>query len=130
MAYKPAGYTSVSPYLLVRDAARTLTFLEEVFGAERLRVVPREGGDGIMHAEARIEDSVIMMGETAEGPDANVHVYVEDVEAAFNRARKAGGSVVQELERKGDGDYRGGVNDGNGVVWWLSQQDETKESPD
>ncbi len=126
MTYKPTGYTSVSPYLLVRDAKRTLGFLKTVFGAERLRVIPSEGGDGIMHAEARIDDSVVMMGETAEGADAHVHVYVKDVEAAFARAKQAGGSVVQELERKGDGDYRGGINDGNGVIWWLSQQDETE----
>jgi len=124
MAYKPAGYSSASPYLLVRDAIRTLTFMQKVFGAEQLRVISREGGDGIMHAEARIEDSVIMMGETAEGPDAHVHVYVENVEAVFARAEKAGGSVVQALARQGDGDYRGGVNDGNGVIWWVSQQDE------
>lgn len=124
MSYKPDGYTSVSPYLLVRDANRTLDFLEEVFGARRLRVIPAEGGGGVMHAEARIEDSVVMMGETAEGADCHVHVYVEDVEAAFARAKQAGGSVVQDLGRKGDGDYRGGINDGNGVIWWLSQQDE------
>lgn len=125
MPYKPDGYTSVSPYLLVRDARRTLAFVHDVFGAEPLRIIPGEGGRAIMHAEARIGDSVIMMGETAERPDAYVHVYVEDVEAAFARARTAGGAVVQELARKGDGDYRGGINDGNGVVWWLSRQDET-----
>lgn len=124
MTYKPTGYSSVSPYVLVRDAERTLAFLKEVFGAERLRVIAGEENAGIMHAEARVEDSVIMMGETAEGPDAHVHVYVEDVETAFARAKKARGSVVQELERKGDGDYRGGINDGNGVIWWLSQRDE------
>lgn len=66
-----------------------------------------------------------MMGKTAEGPDANVHVYVEYVEATFSRAKKADGSIVQELERKGDADYRGGVNDGNGVILWLSQQGDT-----
>jgi len=126
MDYKPTGYTSVSPYLLVRDAERTLAFLHDVFGGERLRVIPREGGAGILHAEAKVEDSVIMMGETTEGPDAHLHVYVQDIEAAWARAKKAGGSVVQELERKGDGGCRGGVNDGNGVVWWISQQEETE----
>lgn len=126
MAYKPAGYTSVSPYLLVRDARKTIAFVEKVFGAERLRMILGEGNDGVMHAEARIDDSVIMMGETAEGAPAHVHVYVEEVEAAFIRAKQAGGLVVQELERKGDGDYRGAVDDGNGVVWWLSHQDETE----
>jgi uncharacterized glyoxalase superfamily protein PhnB len=124
MAYKPLGYTSVSPYLLVRDVNKALAFLKDVFGAEPLRVIAREDGAGIEHAEARVDDSVIMMGETPEGPDTYVHVYVHGVEAAFKRAIEAGGSVVQELKRQGDGDYRGGVADGNGVVWWISQHEE------
>ena len=124
MTYKPDGYTDVSPYLLVRDVPKTLAFLKATFDADQLRVIRREGGDGIEHAEARIGDSVIMMGEAPQGSDVFVHVYVEDVEATFARAIKAGGSVVQALKRQGDGDYRGGVADGNGAVWWVSQQDE------
>ena len=50
MAYKPAGYNDLSPYLLVTDAEIVLRFCETVFSAERLRVIAREGG-GIMHAE-------------------------------------------------------------------------------
>ena len=123
MSFKPSGYPSVSPYLIVRDAQKTLAFVEVVFGAERLRVIPSADGKGIMHAEARVGDSVVMMGEQPEGTDCNVHVYVSNVEAAFDRAKNAGGNVAQELERKGDGDYRGGIADGNGTVWWLSQQD-------
>lgn len=94
MAYKPDGYTSASPYLIVRDAKKTLGFLKQVFGAQQLRVIFRESGNGIEHAEAQIDDSVIMMGETPESADAHVHVYVEDVEATFARAIEAGGSVV------------------------------------
>lgn len=124
MPWKPDGYPSVSPYLIVRDAEKTLAFVTAVFGGERLRVIPREDGRGIMHAEARIDDSVIMMGEMPDGPDTNVHVYLQDVEAAFERAKDNGGTVVQALEHKGDGDFRGGVSDGNGTVWWLSRQDE------
>ena len=123
MSFKPTGYNSVSPYLIVRDAEKTLAFGQQVFDAERLRVIASEDGAGIMHAEMRIDDTVVMMGEQSTGADTHIHVYVADVEAAFARARKAGASVVQELARKGDGDYRGGVADGNGTVWWLSQQD-------
>ena len=123
MAYKPAGYTSVAPYLIVRDANRTLAFVEAVFHAERLRVIPGKDGNGIGHAEARIDDSVVMMGEQPAGPDSHVHVYLQDVEAAFERAIRAGGTVVQPLQRQGDGDLRGGVADGNGCIWWLARQD-------
>ena len=107
MPFKPTGYTSVSPYLIVRDARKTLAFVKGVFNVEPLRVIPAADGGGIMHAEARIDDSVIMMGEQPNGPDSNVHVYLPDIEAAFERAKKAGGTVIQELERKGDGDLRG-----------------------
>jgi len=124
MTWKPDNYTSVSPYLLVRDAEATLGFVEAVFGATRLRVHHREGGAGIEHAEARIDDSVIMMGEVPQSVEAHVHVYVPDAEAAFARALSAGGTVVQELRRSGDGDHRGGIADANGIVWWISTQDD------
>lgn len=123
MSWKPAGYSSVSPYLLVRDAEATLQFLETVFGATRLRVHPRPNGAGIEHAEARVDDTVIMMGEVPDAGDAHIHIYVDDADAAFARALSAGGSVVQPLQRPGDGDYRGGIADGNGAVWWISTQD-------
>ncbi len=123
MTWKPEAYSTVSPYLLVRDAERTLGFLEAVFGATRLRVHQRDGG-GIEHAEARIDDTVVMMGEVPEPGEAHVHVYVPDADAAFAKATEAGGRIVQEMRRSGDGDYRGGVADGNGTVWWISQQEQ------
>ena len=123
MPYKPEGYTSAAPYLLVRDARATLKFLRDVFGADELRVVPcpPEKG-GIMHAEARIDDTVIMMGETPDGPEAHVHVYVPDAAAAHARALEAGASEVQAPMRKEDGDLRGGVRDANGTTWWIASQ--------
>jgi len=121
MAWKPDGYPSVSPYLIVRDAERTLRFLETVFDATRLRVIARQDGS-IEHAEARIDDGVVMMGEMPEGPDTSVHLYVPDVDAAYARARQAGGTVVQAPVDKGDGDYRGGIADGNGAIWWIARQ--------
>jgi PhnB protein len=124
MTWKPDSYTSVSPYLMVRDAETTLRFVEAVFGATRLRVHRRENGQGIAHAETRIDDSVIMMGEVPEAVEVHVHVYVPDAVAAFERGLSAGGTVVQELRRSGDGDHRGGIADGNGVVWWISTQEE------
>ena len=123
MPFKPDGYTSVSPYLIVRDARKTLAFMQAVFGAGRLRVMRATTAKASCTPRRRIDDSIVMMGEMPDGPDSNVHVYVADVEAAFERAKQAGGSVVQALQRKGDGDYRGGIADRNGTVWWLSQQD-------
>ena len=123
MTWKPDGYSSASPYLMVRDAEATLAFLENVFEATRLRIFPRSDGKGIMHAEAQLDDTVIMMGEVDAAETAHVHVYVLDADATFSRAKDAGGTVVQPLTRSGDGDYRGGIADPNGVVWWISTQE-------
>lgn len=124
MNWKPESYTSVSPYLMVRDAEVTLRFLEAVFEATRLRVHRREDGLGIAHAEARVDDTVIMMGEVPDTSEAHIHIYVPNVEQTFTKAVSAGGKVVQNLQRSGDGDHRGGVADGNGIVWWVSTQEE------
>ncbi len=120
MTYKPDGYTSLAPYLLVSDAEEVLMFCEAVFGAERLRVIPREGG-GIMHAECRIDDTVLMMGES-EGAPAMLHIYLPDPDAAFDRALQAGAEVVQEMMEKGDGDRRGGVRSPDGTTWYFARQ--------
>lgn len=119
MSYKPEGYTSVAPYLIVADAEATLAFLKAVFGCDPLRIHRRESGE-VMHAEVCIDDTVVMLGQMPDGPAAHVHVYVKDVDAAFERACQARGTVVQPLERKDDGDRRGGVCDSNGTTWWLA----------
>ncbi len=121
--WKPAGYSSASPYLMVADAEATMAFADQTFQAERLRVHYRDDG-GILHAEFRIDDTVIMMGEVAEAQPAHVHVYVRDAETCFAKAVASNGTIVQEMKRSGDGDYRGGVADPNGIVWWISQQEE------
>lgn len=121
MEFKPENYNSVSPYLVVDDADVALVFLEQVFGSKPLRLFRRDDGS-VMHAEVRIDDSVVMLGQMTGGPDANIHVYVADVDAVFDRAVKAGGDVVQPVEEKGDGDRRGGVRDPAGTTWWLSTQ--------
>lgn len=120
MAYKPDGYNSVSPYLLVGGAQATVDFLKAVFDAEPLRIVPGEGGR-LRHAEMRIDDTVVMLADALEGWPAvhgHVHVYVADVDATFERALQAGGTPVQ----KEDSDKRGGIRDAGGTTWWISQQ--------
>lgn len=119
--YKPDGYTSVSPYLILDDCEAALAFIKSVFGSDPLFIF-RGDGDAIAHAEVRIDDTVVMMGQMSGGPGAHVHVYVPDVDAVFAKAVAAGGQVVQPLMEKGDGDRRGGVADPTGTTWWLSTQ--------
>ena len=122
MLYKPEGHTSVSPYLVVDGAAGTIDFLVRVFGAVELGRIPGDAG-GIMHAEVRLDDCVIMIADAAGGwPSvaAHVHVYVPDVDATFQRALEAGATAVQEPVKKQDADKRGGVKDAGGTTWWIA----------
>ncbi len=120
--HKPAGYNSVSPYLIVDGAARTIEFLTGVFGAVELRRIPTPNGK-IMHAEVKIDDSVIMLTDGAENwppIESNVHIYVRDVDETYRRALAAGATSVQELVKRGDENKRGGVKDAGGTTWWIA----------
>lgn len=120
--FKPDGYTSVSPYLVVDGAARTIEFLRNVLGASEIRRFPAPDGR-IMHAEVRIDDTVIMIADGNEGwppVPAHVHVYVADVDAAYTRALEAGATSVQAPVKKDDADKRGGVKDAGGTTWWIA----------
>ena len=122
MSWKPAGYTSVAPYLVVDGAERTIDFLVRVFGAQALRRFDAPGG-GIMHAEVRIDDTVVMLADGGgEWPPipAHVHVYVADVDDVYRRALEAGATSVQEPVKKDDEDRRGGVRDAGGTTWWIA----------
>jgi len=119
---KPEGYSSVAPYLIVDDAASTIDFVVTVFGAEELRRFPDPSGR-LMHAEVRIDDTVVMLADGSEGwepIEAYVHVYVPDVDDTYRRALDAGASSVQEPVQKDDEDRRGGVKGPGGVTWWIA----------
>lgn len=125
-AHKPNGYTSVAPYLIVDGASGTLDFLSKALDAVELRRIPREGAGPpgkLMHAEIRIDDTVVMVADPPEGKSAtpaHVHIYVPDVDAAYRRALAAGATSVQEPVQAGDEDKRGGVTDAGGTTWWLA----------
>jgi uncharacterized glyoxalase superfamily protein PhnB len=122
MGYKPDGYTSVAPYLIVSGAAKTVAFLERAFDAVEIRRFPGPHGS-IMHAEVRLDDTVVMLADGVEDwppVAAHVHVYVPDVEATYRRALEAGASSVQKPTKKDDADKRGGVIDPGGTTWWIS----------
>jgi uncharacterized glyoxalase superfamily protein PhnB len=122
MIYKPSGYTSVAPYLIVSDAKATIAFLQAAFDAELIQTM--EAPDGrVRHAEVRIDDTVVMLTDEVPGWPAvpcHVHVYLPDVDSAYQRALGAGGTSVQEPEQKGDPDKRGGVSDPGGTTWWIA----------
>lgn len=121
--YKPDTYSTVSPYLIVNGADATIEFLQRVFGAIELRRFPDDAGK-LMHAEVRIEDTVLMLADPAppEWPSiaSYVHIYVKDVDATYRKALDAGAVSVQEPIKKQDDDKRGGVKDAGGTTWWIA----------
>ncbi len=122
--YKPDGYNSASPYLVVVGASRTIDFLKTVFGAVEIRRFETPDGK-IMHAEVKIEDSVIML---ADGPgdrppvNSNVHIYVRDVDEVYARAISSGAISIQEPAKKSDPNRRAGVKDAGGTTWWIATE--------
>lgn len=120
--FKPTNYSTVSPYLIVDGASQTIAFLTTVFGAVELRRFADDDGK-IMHAEVRLDDSVIMLGDgTADWPSlpAHVHIYVADVDVTYQRALAAGATTVMAPVKKDDADKRGGVKDAGGTTWWIA----------
>ena len=128
--YKPAGYTSVSAYIIAENARRVIDFLIKTFSAQPLRRKERPDGT-ILHAEVRIDDTVVMIadgGEGFAGFPISLHVYVPDVDEVYRRALAAGGVSVQKPVQRDDPDRRAGVNDPAGNTWWIATQ--VDESPD
>ena len=122
MTFKPDGYTTVSPYLIVDGASATIEFLRNVLGAVEIRRFPG-AGEKIMHAEVRIDDTVVMIADAPDGSQAvpcHIHVYVADVDATYKRALDYGATSVQEPTKKQDPDKRGGVKDAGGTTWWIA----------
>ena len=119
----PDGYTAVTPYLIVEDAAGFLDFLTNAFGAvERLRIPMGEGLIG--HAEVEIGGAAVMLSDEAP-PDfpvssSQIHLYVEDVDAVFAQAVNAGATSESEPADQFYGDRIARVADPSGNVWSIA----------
>ena len=119
---KPAGYHSLTPYLVVEGAARLIDFLEEVFDAE-VKERFAAPGDLVGHAQLRIGDSTVMLSDAHDryAPmPAMLYVYVDDVDATYQRALAAGGTQVEAPVDRFYGDRSGGVKDPCGNQWWIA----------
>ena len=123
--FKPADYNSLSPYLIVEGAEKMISLLEDVFGAEVTRKYDAPNGLGIMHAEMRIDDSILMIADSTDQfpPVPTVlHVYVADSDEVYRKAIAAGCKGIQEPVQKGDPDKRGTFEDFAGNSWSVSTQ--------
>lgn len=142
----PAGWPRISSSLYYRDAARMIDWLCEAFGFEVRLKIEGEGGR-IEHSELTFGDGLVMVGQersgaqrrfetamlsplTAGGNTQSLMLYVDDVDAHCERARKAGAKIVREpqLDDYGDdywADRSYGALDPEGHMWWVSQRIKT-----
>ena len=118
----PKGYTTVTPYLQVRGGAELLEFVKTAWGAvETVRTTRPDGSLG--HSEARLGDSMLMIGESGgEFPamPACLHYYVEDADDAYRRAVEAGATSLYEPMDQPYGDREAGVTDAAGNSWFIA----------
>ncbi len=118
----PEGYHTVTPYLVVDDPARMLSFLEAAFDAKILYRSLRENGE-IGHAEIQIGNSRVMLSGTQPQWPAlpcAIYLYVEDCDALYAKAIAAGAKSQAEPEDMFYGDRHGGVIDPSGNQWWIA----------
>ena len=118
----PAGYHSVTPYLVVEGAPKLIDFVTRVFNAEE--IARMNGPDGrVAHAEVKIGDSIVMMSDaTAEfQPVASqLYVYVDDIDKTYKRALDVGATIVREPKTQFYGDRNATVKDPAGNIWGIA----------
>jgi PhnB protein len=114
---------TVQPWLVSRDTRRLLDFITVAFGGVELACVATADG-GIGHAEIRVGESTLLAFDAQPDWPATfsmLRVFVDDAEAAVDRARAAGARVVTELSDTAWGDRGGRVRDPLGNIWWVVQ---------
>lgn len=130
----PDGFHTVTPYLIITGAAQAIEFYRQAFNAVETFRMPMPGGK-IGHAEIRIDDSPVMLGDecpemniksptTLGGTATGICLYVADADAAFARATAAGAKVIRPLQDQFYGDRSGTVLDPFGHLWTLSTRKE------
>ncbi len=126
----PEGYHSVTPYLILKNAADAIEFYKKAFGAVELLRMAAPGGK-IGHAEIKIGDSPVMLSdeypdmgfkgpESLGGTPVSLMIYVDDVDKIFPQAIAAGGKEVRPLQNQFYGDRSGTLTDPFGHVWTIS----------
>ena len=126
----PDGYSAITPYLIVKGAARAIEFYRKAFGAEQ--VLRLDAPDGsVAHAEVRIGGAIVMLSDenpqwntasplTLGGTASSLMLYVDDADAVFARAVAAGATVDRPVEDQFYGDRCGNVTDPFGHKWSIA----------
>lgn len=126
----PQGFHTVTPSLVVRNADEAIEFYKKALGAEEIMRMPDPRGN-IAHAELKIGNSMVFLSDevcsmgnnkspqTLGGITGALHLYVEDVDKAFQRAVDAGGKVTMPVTEMFWGDRYGQFVDPYGQMWGI-----------
>lgn len=122
----PEGFHTVTPYLIVQEAAQLIDFVKQAFEAkERFRDTGSAGG---IHCEVMIGNSIVMIGGggawRGDPSPATLYLYVNDVDATYKRAIQAGATTINEPADQSFGDRMAGVKDAFGNVWYIATHKE------
>jgi len=134
----PDGFHTLTPHIIVQDAAKAIEFYKKAFGAQEMSRHMTPDGKGVMHAQVKIGNSMLMLGtefpptclspKSRGGTSVTLSLYVENADAAFDRAVKAGCAVKMPLTDQFWGDRYGVAEDPFGHQWSIAthQQDLTE----
>jgi uncharacterized glyoxalase superfamily protein PhnB len=128
----PDRFHSITPYLIVSDGAAAIDFYVKAFGATEVYRMPGPDGKSVMHAELQIGDSVVMLAGSVpwmnvavpqgdQWPTVSIHLYVEDANAAWQKAIAAGCKELAPLTDMFWGDRFGKLADPFGQHWSIAQ---------
>ncbi len=121
--YQRPGLRSITPYIIVRPAAQFMEFLKSAFnGIERMRMPAPDGS--VMHAEVAIGNGAIEVSDgNAEYPTAPaaIHLYVDDADATYERALRAGASSIYPVADQPWGERWGAAKDQFGNHWFIAK---------
>lgn len=118
----PEGYHTLTPHLIVQGAPKLLDFLKQAFDAKEKYSLTGPNG-AIMHAEVKIGDSMVMIGEAMgewKAMPASIALYTDNADALYKRALEAGATSIREPADQFYGDRSGGVKDPAGNHWWIA----------
>jgi len=116
------GFRTITPYLFAQNAARLIEFISKAFGGEETYRKERPDG-AITHAEMRVGDSMLMLGEATPqfgSMPTSIYLYVTDSDSVYQRALSVGGISVFPIMTLPNGERYGGVKDPFGNIWWIA----------
>ncbi len=122
--YIPDGFTTVTPYLFVRDAGLFATFLKKAFAGKEMTRTTRPDGV-IANLQVAVGTSMLLISEASDRyppMPAAYYIYVEDADASMAAAIAAGGQCEMAVADMEYGDRQGGIRDPFGNIWWVSQR--------